>query len=126
MGTLLYASSNAFRGKESSRRDDLISLGYMLIYLFKRKLPWKYEFNKLNKTKYFEIVYLKDTDGNGELFKKVPQEIIEYVKYTKNLKFEQDPDYSYLRSLFIKILNNMNLNYKSLSFSWIKSKNVFI
>ena len=123
MGTLLYASSNAFRGKESSRRDDLISLGYMLIYLFKRKLPWKYEFNKLNKTKYFEIVYLKDTDGNGELFKKVPQEIIEYVKYTKNLKFEQDPDYSYLRSLFIKILNNMNLNYKSLSFSWIKSKN---
>ena len=122
-GNILYASPNAIKGKESSRRDDLISLGYMLVYLFKRKLPWKYDFNILNKTKYFETVNLKDTDGNGELFKEIPSEFIEFIKYTKNLKFEQDPDYSYLRSLFIKILNNKNLNYRNLPFSWINSKN---
>ena len=45
------------------------------------------------------------------------------MKYTKNLKFEQDPDYSYLRHLLRKILFNINLNYKKLSFSWINSHN---
>ena len=120
-GTLLYSSINAMKGKELSRRDDLISLGYMLVYLIKRNLPWK--FDNTSKIKFFEILNLKETDGNGELFNQIPSEFIEFIKYSKNLKFEEDPNYSYLRSLFIKILNNMNINYRTLSFSWINSKN---
>ena len=40
VGTLKYASSNVVKGKESSRRDDLISLGFVLIQLYRRNLPW--------------------------------------------------------------------------------------
>jgi len=123
IGTLKYASFNVVKGKESSRRDDLISLGYMLIYLLKKQLPWESNFQKLNKQKYYEVLYLKNTDGCGELFKKVPEEFVEYIKYSKKLKFEQEPNYSYLRSLFIKIIFKMKLNYKILSFSWINSTN---
>ena len=120
-GTLRYASSNVVRGKESSRRDDLISLGYMLIYLLIRKLPWSNSFKGLNKQQYVDLVHSKETNDDGKLFNNLPKELVDYIKYTKNLKFEQDPDYSYLRHLLCKILFNRNINYKKLSFSWINS-----
>ena len=120
-GTLKYASLNALKGKESSRRDDLISLGYMLIYIIKKELPWQGTFKNLNKSSYFDLLYYKDTNGCGKLFDNLPKEFSEYIKYCRNLKFEQDPNYSYLRSLFVNILSKMNLDYKILAFSWIKN-----
>ena len=119
-GTIKYASPNAIKGKEISRRDDLISLGYMLIFLLKKKLPWENTFK--NRSKYLELMHLKDTNGAGKLFYNIPKEFKEYIKYTRNLKFEQDPDYSYLSSLFLKIIINMDLDYKKIAFSWIDEK----
>ena len=121
-GTLIYASSNVLKGKESSRRDDIISLGYMLIYLLKRDIPWNSSFKDLNKEKYYNLIYLKDTNSNGELFKGLPDELIEYIKYSRSLKFEQDPDYTYLRSLFKKILLRSDSENNLLTFSWIAPK----
>ena len=122
-GTLAYASPNVIRGKESSRRDDLISLAYVLIKLLKGYLPWPSDLKGENKNKYYELLYLKETDGCGKLFEDIPQEFIDYVKYCKKLKFEEEPNYSYLRSLFIKIINKRNLNPKIITFSFIDSKN---
>ena len=120
-GTVVYASTNALVGKETSRRDDLISLGYMLIVLLKRTLPLNISFKNFNKEKFFDMMNLKKT--GEKLYKGIPKEIGEFVKYSKNLKFEQNPDYSYLRSLFTKVLMSFNFNYRTLTFSWIKSKN---
>jgi len=119
-GTVAYASINALIGKETSRRDDLISLGYMLIVLLKRNIPLNISFKNYNKQKFLELLNLKKT--GEKLYRGIPEEIEEFIKYSKNLKFEQDPDYSYLRSLFTKILMSNTLNYKKLTFSWIKSK----
>ena len=122
-GTMEYASSYVLKGNESSRRDDLISLGYMLIFLFKKYLPWKISLKEINRTKYLELINKKESNDNGLLFKNLPQEIVEYIIYTNNLKFEQAPDYSYLSSLFKSIIFKMNLNYNKLSFSWITKPN---
>ena len=119
-GTVVYASTNALVGKETSRRDDLISLGYMLIVLLKRNIPLNISFKNYNKQKFIELLNLKKT--GEKLYRGLPEEIGEFIKYSKNLKFEQDPDYSYLRSLFTKILMSNTLNYQKLTFSWIKSK----
>jgi hypothetical protein len=94
----------------------------MLIYLIKRDLPWESDFKKLNREKYFNLLLSKDTDGFGKLFNNIPSEIIEFVKYSKNLKFDQDPDYSYLRSLFNKLFLSKNIDYRKLTFSFIHSK----
>jgi len=118
-GTLKYASPNVIRGKESSRRDDLISLGYMLIYLYKRNLPWDNSFNKVTNKKYLELMFIKETNAFGKLFNGMPKEFEEFIKYSRNLKFEQDPNYSYLRSLLSKII----FNNEKMTFSWINSKN---
>ena len=120
-GTVVYASTNALIGKETSRRDDLISLGYMLIVLLKRTIPLNISFKNFNKEKFLDMMNLKKT--GEKLYKDIPKEIGEFVKYSKNLKFEQDPDYSYLRSLFTKVLMSFNFNYRKLTFSWIESKN---
>ena len=118
-GNFQFASINVTKGKEYSRRDDLISLGYMLIFLLKKELPWDNIVGKLNASKYFELIYLKESNGCGKLFRNVPDELIEYFKYSKNLKFEQEPNYVYLRSLLNKIIINLKFNYEKLVFSWI-------
>ena len=124
-GTIKYLSSNVLKGRESSRRDDLISLGYMLIYLLKRKLPWDYNITDLNDLDEFRINKIKDlkeTNGNGKLFENIPIELVDFVKYTRNLKFEEEPNYSYLHSLLNKIFFKKNLDNEKQCFSWIKSK----
>jgi hypothetical protein len=71
---------------------------------------------------YKDLIYLKEADGNGQLFENIPEELTEYIKYTKKLKFEEDPNYSYMSSLFTSILCKTNNNYKQLTFSWINPK----
>ena len=120
-GNFKFSSSNAIKGKESSRRDDIISLGYMLIYLIKKGLPWDYIYkaNKLTSSKYIELVFLKETNAYGKLFNDLLSEFKEFIQYAENLKFEQDPNYSYLRSILNKIIENNNFNYERYHFSWI-------
>ena len=67
-GNIIFSSSNAIKGKETSRRDDIISLGYMLIFLLKRNLPWKINYNKLTQSKYFEIFNIPNLNFQGSSF----------------------------------------------------------
>ena len=123
-GTVRYASYNASRGIEQSRRDDLESIGYMLIYLSTGNLPWQ-GVNLKDKNiskKYVEMLLLKKYLSYEVLCKGLPNEFISYVKYCRNLKFEEDPDYERLRNLFKSILLKNNEIY-DLKFSWIVKKN---
>ena len=118
-GTLKYSSVNVVKGKESSRRDDLISLGYVLILLYKRYLPWTSDFKSLNKKTYIELIKSKETNAGGDLFKNVPKELEDYLKYCEKLKFEEDPNYNHMKGFFQTILNRLNFNINKLNFCWI-------
>lgn len=71
-----------------------------------------------------KIIYLKRTNSNGTLFNNLPKEFIEYFNYNNNLKFEQEPDYKYLHSLFNNILFELKFNYENMSFSWISLEQI--
>ena len=85
-GSLRYLSINANRGYEQSRRDDLESLGYMLVYLARDYLPWisTEELNLEKNIKYEAIFKLKHSSKPENLCKGLPEEFIEYIKYTRN------------------------------------------
>ena len=124
-GTPRFVSINASKGTEQSRRDDLESVGHMLIFLLKGFLPWQ-KFEHINLSKFEEInqVFLmKKNLSVKELCKDLPPQIGEYLLYCRKLKFEQKPDYDYCRGLFIKILFDLQTSY-DLKFSWISVKNI--
>ena len=117
-GTARYCSVNALRGTEQSRRDDLESAGYVLIYLAQSKfLPWM-GLNIIDKLERYRAIYqIKKRIKPEELCKALPSEFCDYITYVKKLNFEQDPDYNYLRGLFINILKT-NHCQNDLKFSW--------
>jgi serine/threonine protein kinase len=94
IGTLLFCSSHVHNGKEYSKRDDLISLGYIFAYLQLGTLPWK------NNKNIQSIKYMKNNIKSYLYNKNLLKEIKIYLEYCLNLEINQIPDYNILISLF--------------------------
>lgn len=97
LGTPNYASVNAHNCINLSRRDDLESLGYMLIYFYLGDLPWKNEEN-IDSIKHMKDLLLKNKD--------IPNTLIHYLKIVRGLEFEETPNYIYL----LDILKNESMH----------------
>jgi serine/threonine protein kinase len=91
IGTNNFASTNAHEFNELSRRDDLESLGYMLIYFYLGNLPWKdYSNNEM-------IKIMKNNIMNDE---SIPKVILKYFEIIKSLEFKEAPNYELLINIF--------------------------
>lgn len=91
IGTNNFASVNAHEFNELSRRDDLESLGYMLIYFYFGDLPWKdYSNNEM-------IKIMKNNILNVE---SIPKIILNYFEIIKELGFKEAPNYDLLINIF--------------------------
>ena len=109
-GTARYASINALNGLTQSRRDDLEAVGYVLMYFLKGKLPWQGLRLKNKEDRYHKIMEIKRDTSPGQLCHGFPDEFKKYVEYTRNLEYEDDPDYDMLKNLFKNILIKENIN----------------
>jgi hypothetical protein len=103
-GTARYASINALNGLTQSRRDDLEAVGYVLLYFLRGKLPWQGLHVKNKEDRYHKIMEIKRDTTPFQLCKGFPKEFETYVEYTRNLEYEQDPDYKFLKNLFNNVL----------------------
>lgn len=103
---------------EQSRRDDLESLGYVLIYFYRGSLPWQGLKAKTKKQKYDMISSRKVTTPLDKLCKDMPFEFMTYIDYTRKLTFEGQPDYNFLRDLFrkVSIREGLKLDFK---YDWL-------
>ncbi|CAH0701236.1 unnamed protein product [Spodoptera exigua] len=116
-GTARYASINTHLGIEQSRRDDLESLGYVLMYFNRGSLPWQGLKAATKRQKYERISEKKLSTPFDELCKNHPIEFQLYLKYCRRLRFEERPDYSHLRQLFRTLFHRQGFTYDYV-FDW--------
>ena len=104
-------------GLEQSRRDDLESLGYLMLYLCKGRLPWQGLEAATKMEKYDRIRKKKASTSTEVLCKGLPNEFAIYLNYTRNLGFDEKPDYSYLRQIFRDLFVREGFQYDGI-FDW--------
>lgn len=100
-------------GIEQSRRDDIQSIGYVIMYLLRGILPWQNMKAKDTKTKYKMIMEKKISTPAEVLCKGFPQQLATFINYARNIKFEDKPDYAYLKNLLKTAMksNNIEMDY---------------
>lgn len=116
-GTARYASINTHLGIEQSRRDDLESLGYVLMYFNRGSLPWQGLKAATKRQKYERISEKKMSTPIEELCKGYPGEFPTFLLYSRSLRFEEKPDYSYTRQLFRNLFHRKGFTYDYV-FDW--------
>lgn len=99
-GTPRYASINNHLGIQSSRRDDLEALDYILLYFLRGSLPWQGAKARSKKHKYQKIMEKKLATPIDIIHKGYPIELQVFAEYARSLRFADKPDYPYLIRLF--------------------------
>ncbi|XP_062090843.1 casein kinase 1-like protein 3 [Humulus lupulus] len=116
-GTARYASCNTHLGIEQSRRDDLESLGYVLLYFLRGSLPWQGLKAATKKQKYDKICEKKLSTPIEVLCKSHPVEFASYFHYCHSLTFDQRPDYGFLKRLFRDLFSREGYEFDYI-FDW--------
>ncbi|XP_042382745.1 casein kinase 1-like protein HD16 isoform X2 [Zingiber officinale] len=100
-GTVRYASVHAHLGRTGSRRDDLESLTYTLIFLLRGRLPWQ---GYQGENKGFLVCKRKMATSSESLCCFCPQPFRRFIEYVVNLKFDEEPNYAKCISLFDELV----------------------
>ena len=119
-GNFKFASLNSMNKGQPSKKDDLESLCYLILYLYKKKLPWS-GINKSDKSKYFitllkekmKFDIKKECDNNFN-------ELIHIFTDIKYLKYNEKPNYQKYKNFLLEAIKrnkNLNLNRR---FKWEK------
>ncbi|KAI3916747.1 hypothetical protein MKW92_041084 [Papaver armeniacum] len=104
-GTVRYASVHAHLGRTLSRRDDLESLAYTLVYLLTGGLPWQ---GREGDTKSFRVCREKMSTSPKSLCFGCPPAFKQFVEIVVNMNFDEVPNYSELVSLFKCLIEPCN------------------
>jgi serine/threonine protein kinase len=134
-GTRRYASLNVHEGHgpsssggdgtsamltvrlEQSWRDDLESIGYVLLYFLRGSLPWQ-GLQAATESDKDELIKKKKASFSVEtLCDGLPVEFVRYMDHVRSLRFNQRPDYRYLRQQFRRLFNARGFKYDNV-FDW--------
>ena len=117
VGNSTFSSLNNHSGGRQSRRDDLESLAYLAVYLFRGSLPWQLGKRLSTNAKWQNAFEMKTNMTVEEICNNCPIEFGIFLKYCRSLKFEEKPDYGYISQLFSKVREQYSL--KEMYFQWV-------
>ena len=121
-GTARYASCNAHNGLEQSRRDDMESIAYVILYFFKGKLPWQGLKCKDKNEKYAKIKEMKMSMTPENLCEGIPIEFAKYLTAVKKLGFEEEPAYKSYIQMFTNLFKSKDFEMDYL-YDWVTVQN---
>lgn len=105
---------------ESSRRDDLESLAYVLIYFLRGSLPWRKLKGKSVRTTW-DMIRDKKVETASFLSVGLPEEFEIFYQYVRGLDFGDDPDYEGVRQMFRGLAQKQGIEYDG-EFDWIRPR----
>lgn len=120
-GTARYCSTNTHRGYEQSRRDDMESIGFLLIYFMVGQLPWQGIQAPDAASKTVRIGEKKIATPLEDLCKDCPPEFLAYMRHCRSLRFSEAPDYALLRGLFTQLMQQNEYEYDWV-FDWVTKR----
>ena len=118
LGTLRYISINCHEGLEVSRRDDLESLFYIIIYFFTGNLPWIGIRCKNKEEKYKKVYEKKKKSVPNDICKDLPEEFKMFISYVLDLDFMDKPNYNYLNGLIDRLFTKFGCSKDDINFDW--------
>lgn len=86
-----------------TRRDDLESLGYLFVDLLKGSLPWAGIVARTSRQGWTKMKEMKEEVSLEELCENIPRGFMTYLDYTRNLRFEEEPNYKFLKQLLVYV-----------------------
>eukprot|EP00668_Euglena_longa_P046243 GGOE01061927.1.p1 GENE.GGOE01061927.1~~GGOE01061927.1.p1 ORF type:complete len:493 (-),score=77.07 GGOE01061927.1:101-1579(-) len=119
IGTPWFCSINAHDGCELSRRDDLESLFYVLVYLLRGHLPWQRVQNKEKDQWNTNIRQLKVE--STAILEELPPEFTSFYHHVRGLDFKQKPQYNTLRRLLCQLFERHGF-VNDYRFDWVAKK----
>lgn len=127
-GSMMFASKYSFNFVQTSRRDDLISLCYILIYLIDEiQLGYINRVSGLSKKEKFKTIKkiklqqtARDLCGS-ENTSPDTYRLTEFVQEVFNMKFEEEPNYNKLRFILAKSLLDMGQT-PNRKYDWIPNQ----
>merc|ERR1719375_659724 len=96
-GTVRYASVHAYLGRNASRRDDLESLAYTLMFLLKGRLDWQ---GYQGDNKGYMVCKKKMATSAETMCRYSPPAFRKFTEAVINLKFDEEPQYQKYIQLF--------------------------
>ncbi|CAK87070.1 unnamed protein product (macronuclear) [Paramecium tetraurelia] len=117
IGTTRYASIAAHKGFELSRKDDIESLIYVLLYFIKGQLPWQNMQNVSDEERTAKVGEMKMSIDPRELCKDAPIEFAIILEYLKQLQYLSEPNYNLIQQQFEKAAENLGIQL-DYSYDW--------
>lgn len=118
-GTARYVGLNVHRGYEQSRRDDLESIGHMLLYLVLGKLPWQGLGDPGPKRHRHDMIHeVKAQSSMRDVCRELAPQFLQYMQYCRGLDYTDEPDYDYCAGLFRNALSHLSLRTDYSVYDW--------
>lgn len=114
LGTKIFASRNAHQCKAFSKKDDLESLLFTLIYLHKGSLPWEFiecdirEMGEIKNRVLKTTSYLKD----------LPTAFGAFFTYLEKMENSDLPNYEFLENIFVNMAKILKIDLEKQTYEW--------